>query len=321
MATADATLEQLRETARHRIEECRLAGQDTRHNRSANLQAIQNVVDHDSHYTWDITGVDTFSFDEILDTISGITGCSSDPEMTAGGGYISPNATLKALEAASSKIAAVARRGAAFCWGTGHPGSLLFFYIELARLIRQWGGRVRQPARGECSSEPGAGLYRWRGGHNRPRQFDALSWPSGDGYDDRAGIASRSGRRRSRLRGRRDQRGHSGHRPDGHQRSALALAHRLGADVLIIPMDDNRPLGAYLPIIETIREFGELFEPELAASRSTAGDERRSVRVADDQLLKAESVAAQRIHFGMDWMSWCRGSCRKLPRPARPNLC
>ena len=83
---------------------------------------------------------------------------------------------------------------------------------------------------------------------------------------------------------------------------ALALAHRLGADVLIIPMDDNRPLGAYLPIIETIREFGELFEPELAASRSTAGDERRSVRVADDQLLKAESVAAQRypMQDGLD---------------------
>ena len=92
------------------------------HNRSANLQAIQNVVDHDSHYTWDITGVDTFSFDEILDTISGITGCSSDPEMTAGGGYISPNATLKALEAASSKIAAVAREGAA-CWGLGIPAA------------------------------------------------------------------------------------------------------------------------------------------------------------------------------------------------------
>ena len=26
---------------------------------------------------------------------------------------------------------------------------MLFFYIELARLIRQWGGQVRQPARGE----------------------------------------------------------------------------------------------------------------------------------------------------------------------------
>ena len=147
MATADATLEQLRETARHRIEECRLAGQDTRHNRSANLQAIQNVVDHDSHYTWDITGVDTFSFDEILDTISGITGCSSDPEMTAGGGYISPNATLKALEAASSKIAAVARRGQL---SVGDWASR-----QLALLLHRAGSA--DPAMGRSGAPAGAG--------------------------------------------------------------------------------------------------------------------------------------------------------------------
>jgi hypothetical protein len=295
MVASDVSIEQLRETARKRIEECRLAGQDTRHNRAANLQAVQHVVDHDSHYTWDIRGVDDFSFDEILGTISGITGCSSDPTVTAGGGYISPNATLKALEAASGKIAAVAKRGGSFLLGTGHPGSLLFFYIELARLIREWGGQVRQPAIGE----------------NVPPNQE-LGYIDGVAVTtDRASLMHSHGHRAMDVMIEQASRvdlviadhGYAGAAINAGipviavmdtNDPALAMAHRLGADVLIVPMDDNRPLGAYLPVIETIRNFGEHFEPELR-DRPAGEPEREPAQDADERLNEAEAAVAQRF--------------------------
>jgi hypothetical protein len=294
MVASDVSIEHLRDAARRRIEECRLAGQDTRHNRAANLQAIQHVVDHDSHYTWDIQGVDDFSFDEILGTISGITGCSSDPTVTAGGGYISPNATLRALEAASGKIASVARRGGSFLLGTGHPGSLLFFYIELARLIREWGGQIRQPARGENvppNQELGyidgvavttdrASLMHTHGHRAMDVMIEQASRVdlvvADHGY---AGAAINAGIPVIAVMDTNDP--------------ALAMAHHLGADVLIIPMDDNRPLGAYLPVIETIREFGEFFEPELR-QRADHTPEHDQLQEPEAQLQEAEAAVARR---------------------------
>ncbi|CAN5883535.1 hypothetical protein BH24CHL4_BH24CHL4_16660 [soil metagenome] len=302
MTSSDLTLEHVRETALRRIEECRLAGQDTRHNRSSNLQAVQNVVDGDSHYTWDISGLEKFSFDETLDAIATITGCSHDPNVTAGGGYISPNATLKALESASGKIAAVAKGGGKFLLGTGHPGSLIVFYIELARLIREWGGEVRQPARGE-SVPPNQELGYVDGvavatdraslmhthGH---RAMDAMIEQAAGvdlviadhGY---AGAAINAGIPVIAVMDTNDP--------------ALALAHRIGADVLIIPMDDNRPLGAYLPVIETIREFGEFFEPEIGL-RSTTDPAPRSEALTGNRLKKAEVAVDRRypVQDGLD---------------------
>jgi hypothetical protein len=38
---------------------------------------------------------------------------------------------------------------------------------------------------------------------------------------------------------------------------AVAVAKRMGADVCIIPMDDNRPLSCYLPIVDLMVQFAE----------------------------------------------------------------
>src|SRR5918999_6065186 len=99
------TLEAIRERALRRIEETHVAGRDTRHNRLANLQAVRSVVEGDPHYTWDIRGVDRFSFEETLEATAAITGCSSDPSVTSGGGYISPAAPPRGREAAAGSIA------------------------------------------------------------------------------------------------------------------------------------------------------------------------------------------------------------------------
>ena len=124
MVTADATLEQLRETARTGSRNAGWPGRIPATIARQTCRRFRNVVDRDSHYTWDIKGVDDFSFDEILDTISGITGCSSDPEVKAGGGYISPNATLgRHWRRPPARSLLSPGEGAAFCWGLGIPAA------------------------------------------------------------------------------------------------------------------------------------------------------------------------------------------------------
>jgi len=294
MVTSDVSIEQLRETARRRIEECGLAGQDTRHNRAANLQAIRNVLDGDSHYTWDIPGLEDFSFEETLETIASITGCSHDPTVTDGGGYISPNATLKALEAAAGKISAVAKGGGSFLLGTGHPGSLLWFYVELGRLIRAWGGEVLQPARG-ASVPPNHELG----------YIDGVAVTT-----DRASLMHTHGHfamdvmieQATRVDLVIADHGYAGAAINANVQviavmdtndPALALASRLSVGVLIIPMDDNRPLNAYMPVVQTIQEFGEFLEPGFG-SEPTSSEARQPARKSIEGLMKAEEMVAQR---------------------------
>jgi hypothetical protein len=253
-----ATLETIRERALRRIEETHVAGRDTRHNRLANLQAIRSVVEGDPHYTWDIRGVERFSFEEILEAIAAITGCSRDPAVTSGGGYISPAATLSGLEEAAGAIATTARRRGRFLLGTGHPGSLLLYYIRLANLIRSWGGTVLEPALGvqvppklDLAYVEGVAVTTDRASVPHSHSHDAMDQMLADaGHVDLVvadhGYASGAIAAGVPVVAVMDT-----------NDPALALAQRLGADLIIIPMDDNRPPATYLPIIETIREFGE----------------------------------------------------------------
>jgi hypothetical protein len=298
MDRQDDRLVAWRERTRERIETCKLAGQDTRHNRVANLQAVSSVVEGDSHYTWDIAGVERFSFDETLEAIASITGCSRDPQVTSGGGYISPRATLAALEEAAERITSTARRGGRFLLGTGHPGSLLEFYIDLGGMIRSLGGVIEQPAAGTAvppNLEIGyvegvavttdrASLMHSHGHRAMDTMIEQVSRVdlvvADHGY---AGAAVNAGVPAVAIMDTNDP--------------ALALARRLGADLTIIPMDDNRPLGAYYPIVEAIRDYADISGPTAETSRPEHGAEggRNGLwsRIADAERFVAERFPAQ----------------------------
>ena len=290
------TLEAIREHALRRIAETHVAGRDTRHNRLANLQAIRSVVEGDPHYTWDIRGVDRFSFEEILEAIAAVTGCSRDPSVTSGGGYISPAATLRGLEAAAGAIAATARRRGRFLLGTGHPGSLLLFYIRLAHLIRSWGGSVLEPALG-AQVPPNLDLAYVDG---VAVTTDRASVPHSHAHDAMDQMLARAGHVDLVVA---DHGYASGAINAGvpvvavmdTNDPALALAQRLGADLIIIPMDDNRPPSCYLPILETIRELGEHLEPSLTAPAESPERAGTPSALARDRLRAAERLAAEQM--------------------------
>jgi hypothetical protein len=309
-------LEELRAVARQRIIDAHLAGRDTRHNRMANLRAIQSVVESDPHYTWDIAGVERFGFDEILGEISSITQCSSDPSVKTGGGYISPDSTLEALEEASKKIAFVARRNGTFVLGTGHPGSLLAFYIRVARLIREWGGKVLEPARGSAV----------------PPNLD-LDYVEGVAVTtDRASLMHSHAHRAMELMLDSAGKVDLAFADHGYAAGAitagvpvisamdtndpaLALAKRLGANLIIIPMDDNRPMSVYLPIVDVIRGFGEHFYPDLRKDGPSAGANGMA-SAEQARLAGAEQMLAARMDSdeGLDELvrSLIEGYCDQI---------
>lgn len=270
MTTQAAMIEALRALALQRIEETHVAGNDTRHSRAANLQAVQSLVDGDAHYTWNIHGVERFDFDEVLRSIAEITGCPADPEVKTGGGYISPSATLAGLEEAAARIVETARRGGTFLMGTGHPGSLIDYYLGLDQLIREWGGHILEPAKG-VDLPPNLNLdyilglavttdrasllhsHDYRAMERMLAETGPVDLVIADhGY---AGAAINAGVPVVAMMDTNDP--------------ALAVAKRIGADVTILPMDDNRPLTSYLPHIETLRALGTLSYPPGDAGRSS----------------------------------------------------
>lgn len=259
MADASTQLGELRETALRVIGETRVAGRDTRHSRSTNLQAIRGLINGEPHYTFGIKGVDRYAFDEALRAIASITKCSADPTMTTGGGYISPNSTLTGLEAAAARIATVARQGGRFLVATGHPGSSLLFFIELAALIRHWGGQVLEPQRG-APVPPNLDLEYIRGVAVTSDRISLMHT-----HDYRAGEIMIDGVAQVDLVVA--DHGYVGAAVNAKipavttmdtNDPGMAVAKRMGADLTIIPLDDNRPLSCYPPIVRLIEQFGNL---------------------------------------------------------------
>lgn len=86
--------------------------------------------------------------EQVLGSIADITGCSSDIVNAEGEGYISPRATLNGIISAAVAIAEVCKKQGNIILATGHPGSMIGFYLELVKIIRTLGGNIITPAKG-----------------------------------------------------------------------------------------------------------------------------------------------------------------------------
>jgi hypothetical protein len=245
-----------RAAALRRIEATNVAGHDTHHSRVMNLEATDGLLRGNPDHTRGIARVERVRFKDVRDAQASVTGYSPNPEVSTGGGYIAPTSTLRGLEEATRRIADVAVGGGQFLVATGHPGSLLLFYMELARLIRSWGGTVLEPARGvwvppNLTVDYVVGVAVTTDGRGLPHTHDYSAMElmledtesvdlvvADHGY---AGAAINSDIPVVTVLDTHDP--------------VPAVARRLGADVTIIPADDNLPLSAYLPLIELMREL------------------------------------------------------------------
>lgn len=249
-------IETIRKTGLQRIEDTRIAGPGTGHMRDQNLLAVQKFVDDDPHCAWNYPDASDFAFDQVLDMISRLTGCSSDPGHRVGDGYISPQKTLDGFERAADRIAGVARRGGSFLLATGHPGSLLSYYLGIAGMIEELGGRMITPNPGEHLSGKlhldyvgPVAVVTNLSSLPHTHEFDQMevALATGERPDmvvadhGFAGVAIEAGIPTVAVMDTNDP--------------ALAVWKHQGADLTIIPMDDNRTLSAYLPHVQTMRSF------------------------------------------------------------------
>jgi hypothetical protein len=238
-----------------RLTRLRLAGPELSHSRRNNLEAVNKLIRRDPYATFDIERVAEYverdhpTPAEVLRIVAGVTKCSQDIEHTEGRGYISPSSTIKGLKAAASAIKRVASKGGSVVFATGHPGSMIDFYMELAALVRRLGGRVPDLARGQVVfqgedrdhvkvvdsmagivvlSDTCAALHYHDAGAMRILLDETDAMPdlvvADHGF---AGEAINRGIPTVAVMDTNDP--------------GLAVARHLGANVVLVPMNDNRP--------------------------------------------------------------------------------
>ncbi|MEW6637325.1 MAG: phosphatase, partial [Actinomycetota bacterium] len=120
-----------------------VAGARTSHGAEDNLYKISRLLEHDPNYTFGmealLAGV---SFEEAYSAVQQHTGHPPDHEETPGRGCIDPERTAEGLLAAGAVIGQVARDGGRVLFGTGHPGALILYYLELGRWATGLGAHV-----------------------------------------------------------------------------------------------------------------------------------------------------------------------------------
>lgn len=242
----------------------RICGPEGAHTRQNNLESVSRLKAGDPYVTLTIRAVEQairtdvqWTVPALLDAIASVTGCSKDPHFTVGQGYISPRATLKGLRRCARRVREVARRGGSILFATGHAGCLIACYQEIADAARELGATLVHCSEGweiqpwefidwvgdVTAVSNGSGLIHTH--THRAMQEILTEWGPLDlavtdhGY---LGPALNAGIPTVAFFDTNDP--------------APAVAHRLGLDVELVPLNDNRPNAI-------LREAGTLVRDEM----------------------------------------------------------
>ncbi len=239
-----------------RLLEAGVAGNRTSHGAENNLHKIGLLLELDENNTFGMEDLlRDVTFDEAYEAVSHQLGNPPDREETPGRGCIDPARTAAGLVEAGERIRDVAGSGGRLIFATGHPGALLLYYLELARWAQELGGEVASAkARGLYAKGisldwagsvgtlgNGAGLFHT---HSPDHMRDVLA-ELGHEVDlvvadhGFAGAAIAAGIPTVAVMDTNDP--------------ALAVVAGRGADVTVVPMDDNRPLNSYAAALAVLK--------------------------------------------------------------------
>jgi hypothetical protein len=230
-----------------------VAGTSTSHGAEDNLHKIRLLTEFDAGTT---LGMDKLlrgvGFEEAYEAVAYHLGYPPDAEKTPGRGCIDPARTAAGLLEAGERIRATA--GGRIAFGTGHPGALLVYYLGLAGWVECLGGETLvMESQGRDEREVpldwagpvavmGDGASMLHTHDPAPmrhvmRQAGAVDLVVADhGF---AGAAVAAGIPVVAIMDTNDP--------------ALAVVAGRGADVTVIPMDDNRPLNSYAAALEVLK--------------------------------------------------------------------
>lgn len=125
-----------------RLTAAKITGSGAGHARLKNLLAIFEMQYGLERALLGFDELRTMPTEAVLAVVADINGCSRDIREIVGEGYISPKATLEGLIAAARILRATCRRRGNILLATGHPGSMLGFYLAIAEIITRLDGRL-----------------------------------------------------------------------------------------------------------------------------------------------------------------------------------
>jgi hypothetical protein len=232
-----------------------VAGTCTSHGGENNVHKIKLLLELDPGTTFGmeerLRGV---GFEEAYEVVARHLGYPPDYEETPGRGCIDPTRTVGSLREAGERIRAVAKSGGRIVFGTGHPGALLVYYLGLARWVEELGGEIL------------ALEVRGRDEQDIPLDWAGQVVVSGDGASllhthDPAPMRRVLGRAGTvdlvvadhGFAGAAVAAGIPAVAVMDTNDPAFAVAAGRGADVTVIPIDDNRPLNSYTAALEVLK--------------------------------------------------------------------
>jgi Phosphatase len=128
--------------------DARCAGPACSHDRPNVLWKIKRLVEGEPDSQFGLTGLTSFSGEEVLAMVAEEAGFDPDPSLHRGDVPIDPRRVLAACEAAGERLALAAERGERVVLATGHPAGLILLYLEVGRLLEERGAEVLRPAMG-----------------------------------------------------------------------------------------------------------------------------------------------------------------------------
>ena len=233
-----------------------VAGNCTSHGAENNLYKIDLLLDLDENNTFGMEQLlRDVGFEEAYDAVGRQIGNPPDKEENQGRGCIDPARTAEGLLEAGERIRDVAEKRGRLVFATGHPGAMILYYLGLAQWAERLGGEiVTAEARGRyqkgvsldwaesvATLGDGASLFHT----HDPEPMQEILQQAGDvdlvvadhGF---AGAAIAAEVSTVVVMDTNDP--------------AFAVVAGRGADVTVVPMDDNRPLNSYSAALDVLKE-------------------------------------------------------------------
>jgi hypothetical protein len=238
-----------------KLSEAGVAGNRTSHGAENNLYKIGLLLELDETNTFGMENLlRHVGFNEAYEAVEHQIGNPPDREENPGRGCIDPVRTAAGLIEAGGRIREVACSGGRLIFATGHPGAVILYYLGLVRWAEELGGKaLTAQARGRYQKGvsldwagsvgtlgDGASLFHT---HDPEPMRDVLrqTGPADLVVADHgfAGAAIAAGIPTVVVMDTNDP--------------AFAVVAGRGADVTVVPMDDNRPLNSYAAALEVLR--------------------------------------------------------------------
>lgn len=122
-----------------------MAGPEVSHPMDNVRRNIRLMCEGDPDKQFGMTGLQTFTPDEVFAVVAAASGFVADPAWTDGPVPVDPELVLQACEAVGARLASAIERAETMILATGHPVGLAHLYIEVGRMLRDRGVTILRP--------------------------------------------------------------------------------------------------------------------------------------------------------------------------------